>query len=162
MKNVVKLLIKLNKTVSTMESCTGGCLANEITNVPGASDIFKFGAVTYANEFKIKMGVDSRIIDKYSVYSMETAVDMAKKITFFTLSDYGIGVTGKLKRKDKNNLYSSDNLVFISIYDKKLDKSYNYSYEVVKSTRASNKKDLVKFIESKFMMILSESVKNFV
>lgn len=156
MKNVVKLLIKLNKTVSTMESCTGGCLANEITNVPGASDIFKFGAVTYANEFKIKMGVDSRIIDKYSVYSMETAVDMARKITFFTLSDYGIGVTGKLKRKDKNNLYSSDNLVFISIYDKKLDKSYNYSYEVVKSTRASNKKDLVKFIESKFMMMLSK------
>lgn len=156
MKDVVKLLIKLNKTVSTMESCTGGCLANEITNVPGASDIFKFGAVTYANEFKIKMGVDSNIIDKYSVYSMETAVDMAKKITSFTLSDYGIGVTGKLKRKDKNNLYSSDNLVFISIYDKKLDKSYNYSYEVVKSTRASNKKDLVKFIESKFMMILSK------
>lgn len=156
MKDVVKLLIKLNKTVSTMESCTGGCLANEITNVPGASDIFKFGAVTYANEFKIKMGVDSKIIDKYSVYSMETAVDMAKKITSFTLSDYGIGVTGKLKRKDKNNLYSSDNLVFISIYDKKLDKSYNYSYEVVKSTRASNKKDLVKFIESKFMMILSK------
>lgn len=156
MKDVVKLLIKLNKTVSTMESCTGGCLANEITNVPGASDIFKFGAVTYANEFKIKMGVDSKIIDKYSVYSMETAVDMAKKITSFTLSDYGIGVTGKLKRKDKNNLYSSDNLVFISIYDKKLGKSYNYSYEVVKSTRASNKKDLVKFIESKFMMILSK------
>lgn len=156
MKDVVKLLIKLNKTVSTMESCTGGCLANEITNVPGASDIFKFGAVTYANEFKIKMGVDSKIIAKYSVYSMETAVDMAKKITSFTLSDYGIGVTGKLKRKDKNNLYSSDNLVFISIYDKKLDKSYNYSYEVVKSTRASNKKDLVKFIESKFMMILSK------
>lgn len=156
MKDVVKLLIKLNKTVSTMESCTGGCLANEITNVPGASDIFKFGAVTYANEFKIKMGVDSKIIDKYSVYSMETAVDMAKKITSFTLSDYGIGVTGKLKRKDKNNLYSSDNLVFISIYDKKLDKSYNYSYEVVKSTRASNKKDLVKFIESKFMMMLSK------
>ena len=79
-----------------------------------------------------------------------------KKITSFTLSDYGIGVTGKLKRKDKNNLYSSDNLVFISIYDKKIDKSYNYSYEVVKNTRASNKKDLVKFIESKFMMILSK------
>ena len=62
----------------------------------------------------------------------------------------------KFKRKDKNNLYSSDNLVFISIYDKKIDKSYNYSYEVVKNTRASNKKDLVKFIESKFMMILSK------
>ena len=132
MKDVVKLLIKLNKTVSTMESCTGGCIANEITNVPGASDIFKFGAVTYANEFKIKMGVDSKIIDKYSVYSMETAVDMAKKITSFTLSDYGIGVTGKLKRKDKNNLYSSDNLVFISIYDKKIDKSYNYIMKLLK------------------------------
>lgn len=156
MKDVVKILIKLNKTVSTMESCTGGCLANEITNVSGASDIFKFGAVTYANEFKVKMGVDSNIIDKYSVYSIETAVDMAKKITYFTLSDYGIGVTGKLKRKDKNNLYSGDNLVFISIYDRILDKSYNYSYEVVKSTRASNKKDLVKFIENNFMTILNK------
>ena len=45
-QEVVYKLIELNKTISTMESCTGGGVANSITNVPGASEIFKFGAVT--------------------------------------------------------------------------------------------------------------------
>ena len=70
MYEVVNNLIKLNKTISTMESCTGGYIANSITNIPGASDIFMFGAVTYSNEYKIKLGVDKSLIDSYSVYSM--------------------------------------------------------------------------------------------
>ena len=53
MKGVVEKLIKLNKTISTMESCTGGALVNEITNVEGASNVIKFSAVTYSNEYKI-------------------------------------------------------------------------------------------------------------
>ena len=85
-----------------MESCTGGSLAGCITNIPGASEIFKFGAVTYSNEFKIKMGVSSGVMDKYSVYSIETAMEMSKNISKFTNSNYGIGITGKLNRKDKN------------------------------------------------------------
>ena len=70
MKKVVDKLIKLNKTVSTMESCTGGFIASSITDIEGASDILKFSAVTYSNEYKIKMGVSKEIIDKYSVYSI--------------------------------------------------------------------------------------------
>ena len=65
MKVVVNRLIEKNKTISSMESCTGGGFANMVTNVPGASDVFKFSAVTYSNEFKIKMGVASEIIDNY-------------------------------------------------------------------------------------------------
>lgn len=57
-KNVVEKLIRLGKTVSTMESCTGGYVASEITNVDGSGEVLKFSAVTYSNEFKIKMGVD--------------------------------------------------------------------------------------------------------
>ena len=48
MKKVVDKLIKLNKTVSTMESCTGGFIASSITDIEGASDILKFSAVTYS------------------------------------------------------------------------------------------------------------------
>ena len=64
MELLVKMLIENKKTVSTMESCTGGGLANAITNVPGASEVLQFSAVTYSNDFKIKMGVNSEVIDK--------------------------------------------------------------------------------------------------
>lgn len=56
MNEIIQRLIKLNKTVSCMESCTGGYICNEITNVSGSSFIFKFGALTYSNLYKIKMG----------------------------------------------------------------------------------------------------------
>ena len=75
MDEVVRVLTEKHKTIATMESCTGGGVVNAITNIEGASEVLKFSAVTYSNEYKIKMGVDSQIIDKYSVYSMETAID---------------------------------------------------------------------------------------
>ena len=115
LEEIVKILTEQNKTVSTMESCTGGALANAITNIPGASEILKFSAVTYSNEFKIKMGVPKDIIDTYSVYSMETAIEMSKKISEFTNSNYGIGITGKLNRVDPHNLSGDDNIVYFSI-----------------------------------------------
>ena len=64
-ESIVKELIEANKTIATMESCTGGALASEITSHPGASETLRFSAVTYSNEYKIKMGVDENIIDKY-------------------------------------------------------------------------------------------------
>ena len=79
MKEVVELLIKKHKTISTMESCTGGGVANAITSIEGASEILKFSAVTYSNEFKIKMGVSEEVIEKYSVYSEETADEMRSR-----------------------------------------------------------------------------------
>lgn len=92
MKEVVELLNKNNKTISTMESCTGGGVANAITNIEGSSRVFMFGAVTYSNEYKIKMGVNRNIIEKYSVYSMETANEMSKSISTYTSSNYGVGI----------------------------------------------------------------------
>ena len=141
--NIVKLLIKNNKTISIMESCTGGGVANTITNIEGSSEVFKFGAVTYSNEYKIKMGVSRDIIDKYSVYSMETANEMSKNISLFTNSNYGIGITGRLNRIDKYNPYGKDNIVYISIYDSDNDKYYNSIVEATCIGRIENKELII-------------------
>lgn len=139
MKRVVEKLKKNNKTISSMESCTGGGLANAITNIEGASDVIKFSAVTYSNEYKIKMGVSKDVIDKYSVYSIQTANEMSYNIAKFANSNLGVGITGKLNRVDKNNPYGEDNVVFISIYDKDNDKYYTSKVEATKKSRKENK-----------------------
>ena len=139
-RSVVKNLIVREKTIATMESCTGGFIASSITNVEGASNVFRYSAVTYSNDFKIKMGVDPEIIEKYSVYSPETAKDMSKKISDFADSDYGVGVTGKLKKADENNPHGDDNKVFISLFDRDNNRYYQGEVAVNKNTRLSNKK----------------------
>ena len=146
MEKLVKLLIEKENRISSMESCTGGGFANAVTNIPGASDVLMFSAVTYSNEFKIKMGVDSEIIDKYSVYSIETAKDMSKKISDFTNSTYGVGITGKINRVDKNNMYGNDNMVFVSVYDRDNDKYYTMSIETISGSRKENKEMIIKNI----------------
>lgn len=143
MKELVNKLIKLNKTISTMESCTGGFLANSITNIEGSSEVFKFGAVTYSNEYKIKIGVDSNIIDKYTVYSIETAIEMSKAISIYTNSNYGVGITGKLNKQDNNNPFGSNNIVYVSIYDKEKDHAYTMTIEDLLGNRIDMKKQIV-------------------
>ena len=146
MKELVELLISKKKTIATMESCTGGGVSNAITNIEGASEILKFSAVTYSNEYKMKMGVSSDVIDKYSVYSEECSIEMSKNISLFAGSHYGVGITGKLNRVDVNNPYGEDNVVFISIYDKENDKFYNEKVEAVLGSRKENKKLVIEKI----------------
>lgn len=154
MKNVVEKLKLLNKTVATMESCTGGYVASSITDIEGASEVLKFSAITYSNEYKIKMGVSSEIIDKYSVYSKEVAREMAYNISLYANSNYGIGITGKINRIDKNNLSCEDNKVFYCIYDKDNSIYYDFFFICVKDTRNQNKKYITADIVSKFINIL--------
>lgn len=139
MKDIVEKLILLNKTISTMESCTGGYVASSITNISGSSKIFKFGAVTYSNEYKIKMGVDKEIIDKYSVYSIETAKEMSKKISLYTNSDYGIGVTGTINEVDPNNLSESISKVYVCVYIKEKDDFVYKTLDTINKSRVENK-----------------------
>ena len=154
MERVVKKLIELNKTISTMESCTGGGIANAITNIPDASKVIKFSAVTYSNDFKIKMGVNEELINKYSVYSMEVDNDMAKTIANYTNSNYGVGITGKLKKIDENNLFGEDDLVYLSIYDKDKDKFYNKKIKLLFDTRIDNKNQIV----NEFINLILENI----
>lgn len=154
MKEVVEILRKKGMTISTMESCTGGFISNEITNIEGASDVLKFSAVTYCNEFKIKMGVDAEVIDKYSVYSIETAREMAKNISKFTKSDLGVGITGKLNRIDKNNLSGADNRVFVSIYRKDMDDYSDFYIDVKEGSRKANKEIVEKEVVERIIELL--------
>ena len=139
MKEIVELLIKKHKTIATMESCTGGFIASSITDIEGASEVLRFSAITYSNEYKIKLGVSAKTIDTYSVYSMNVAREMAKNISEFAQSDYGIGITGKINRKDENNLFGDDNKIFYSIYDKENDKFYDFTLTAIDDTRLNNK-----------------------
>ncbi len=150
-KNIVNILKKQQKHIATMESCTGGGIANAITNIEGASEILEFSAVTYSNEYKMKMGVPKEVIEKYTVYSQQTANEMSKCISNFASSDYGIGVTGKLNRIDPKNQVGEDNVVFISIYNKEKKSYTECKITVNKTTRQQNKEliieEVIKLLE---------------
>jgi nicotinamide-nucleotide amidase len=100
------LLSNKHLTIATAESCTGGLIANKITDVPGSSNYFIKGYVTYSNESKIKdLGVKESTIKKYGAVSKETALEMAlgvrkKAHTNIAISTTGIaGPTGGTKEK---------------------------------------------------------------
>ena len=154
LEKIVKILKDNGKTISTMESCTGGAIANAITNVPGASNVLNFSAVTYSNDFKIKMGVSALVIDKYTVYSKETAREMARAISEFTSSDYGIGVTGKLGKRDPNNKCGDDNQVFICIYDG--SKYIDFDLFVDKDDRRADKLEVLEVVADRLLSYLQQ------
>ncbi len=144
-KEIIELLRTNGHTISFMESCTGGALSNYLTNFDGSSDVFKFGAVTYSTAFKLKLGVNYITVDKYSVYSPETAKEMAKKIAIYAESNIGVGVTGKLGSKnDKGS--DDDKLVYISIYVVHQKKYYSKIVKIEAKNRSVAKEAIVKII----------------
>lgn len=93
--SVVSLLEKNELTISTAESCTGGLLAGRIINVPGVSDVYKEGFITYTNKAKRKtLGVNKATLKKYGAVSTQTAREMALGAALEADSDVSISVTG--------------------------------------------------------------------
>jgi nicotinamide-nucleotide amidase len=88
------LLRERGLTLGTMESCTGGLLASMITDVPGSSDVFRGGLVSYATALKERWGVPEATIAQYGVISIETAQAMARAASEQLDAGVGIGVTG--------------------------------------------------------------------
>jgi nicotinamide-nucleotide amidase len=94
-ETVVRLLRKKNKRLATAESCTGGLIANRITDVPGASEVFICGFVTYANEAKIsQVGVSSATLFAFGAVSEEVAIEMAAGALRASGADIAVSVTG--------------------------------------------------------------------
>jgi competence/damage-inducible protein CinA-like protein len=92
---VVRLLKQRKETLATAESCTGGSIANQITNVSGASEVFLAGYVTYANSAKSDvLNVDSKLIDKHGAVSEAVARAMAEGARTRAASTYGLATTG--------------------------------------------------------------------
>ncbi len=94
-ERVVELLKEKNMTIATAESCTAGYIPKRITDIPGASSVFGYGAITYSNEVKQKvLGVKAETLEKYGAVSEQTAREMARGIRRVSGADIGISVTG--------------------------------------------------------------------
>lgn len=77
-EQIIQLLIKQKKTIATVESLTGGMVSAALVNVPGASEVFNQGLVTYSNEAKHRLaGVDQELLDTYGAVSAPVAEAMA-------------------------------------------------------------------------------------
>ena len=90
----LRMLIERGLTLATMESCTGGLLANLLTDIPGSSDSFQGGLVAYATDLKIRWGVPRETVERYGVYSVETARAMAEAVRMQLGTNVGVGITG--------------------------------------------------------------------
>jgi nicotinamide-nucleotide amidase len=92
---VVRLLARRGKTLALAESCTGGLIAHQITNVPGASKIFLGGIVAYSNAAKQKfLGVREKTLARHGAVSKAVAREMAAGARKKFGADYAIAVTG--------------------------------------------------------------------
>ena len=97
------LLIERGLTITTMESATSGQLASLITDTEGSSAVLKGAFVTDCNEAKRLQGVPAEILERYTVYSGETAEAMAEACRKAYGADIGIGVTGTMGNVDPAN-----------------------------------------------------------
>jgi PncC family amidohydrolase len=88
-------LITSKVTLATAESCTGGLIANRLTNISGSSEYFKFGVITYSNRSKIEiLKVPQKTIETFGAVSDETAKAMSEGIRLLAGTELGLGVTG--------------------------------------------------------------------
>ena len=81
-------------TLATMETCTGGFLANSITEVPEASRYFRGGVVAFSPQQAIENGVPARVVERHGLASVEAAAAMASTARERLDADYGIGIAG--------------------------------------------------------------------
>jgi nicotinamide-nucleotide amidase len=92
---VIRLMTEQKQTLAVAESCTGGCIAHRLTNVPGASAVLRAGLVTYSNEAKQQfLGVRAETLDRHGAVSEAVACEMAEGARRVNRTDYAIGVTG--------------------------------------------------------------------
>jgi len=126
---VVDLLLANKLTVATAESCTGGKVAARLINVPGVSDSFKVGHITYSNKAKKKiLGVKKRTLEKHTAVSAEVAKEMVKGLETNTKADVCVAVTG-LAGPDGGTEKKPVGLVYIacSVKEKVTVQEYHFS-----------------------------------
>lgn len=115
MEKVIELLSLLNYTISGCESVTGGLFSKTITDVPGASHVFKGSIVSYTNEIKTKVvKVKPKIIKKYGAVSAQCALAMAKNVKKIFNSSLAISFTGNAGPDNLENKPSG--LVYLTIF----------------------------------------------
>ncbi len=95
LRSLGKLLISIEKTICTAESCTGGQIAHMITSVPGSSSYYKGSVVAYANSAKSEiLTVPDEIMDKYGAVSKEVVSIMAEQARLKFRTDFAVATSG--------------------------------------------------------------------
>lgn len=152
---VVGMLKEHHLKVATAESCTGGLIAKRITDVPGASEVFECGIISYANEIKHRvLGVSEDDLNKYGAVSEPVAKQMAQGALKVSGADIAVSVTG-IAGPDSDSTGKPVGLVYIGLADKenvwvreirtsRRDRSYN------RYVSASNALDMIRlYIDNK-------------
>jgi nicotinamide-nucleotide amidase len=118
MEEVVGLRLAVGGfTLATAESCTGGLIAERITEVPGSSVYFREGVVAYSNEAKVRLlGVPSDLIAEYGAVSAHVAEAMADGVRLRADADFGVSVTG-IAGPDGGSEDKPVGLVYIALSD---------------------------------------------
>lgn len=120
---LVALAQECGKRISTAESCTGGMIASAIVDIPGCSEVFLEGLVTYSNQAKRdRLGVSEDTLDKYGAVSAETAVEMANGL-LAQGADIGLSVTG-IAGPDGGTKDKPVGLVYIAVVSEKQSDVY--------------------------------------
>lgn len=152
---VVGMLKEHHLKIATAESCTGGLIAKRITDVPGASEVFECGIISYANGIKHKvLGVSEDDLNKYGAVSEPVAKQMAQGALKVSGADIAVSVTG-IAGPDSDSTGKPVGLVYIGLADKenvwvreirtsRRDRSYN------RYVSASNALDMIRlYIDNK-------------
>lgn len=146
---VVGLLIENGQTLATAESCTGGLLGQRITSVTGASAVYGYGAVTYANEAKHEMlGVSNATLRKNGAVSGQVAAEMAFGAAKLANADYGVAITG-IAGPNGGSVQKPVGLVYAAVasgrdvYVKKIN-APNRGREFVRNYAAQNTLDMLR------------------
>jgi nicotinamide-nucleotide amidase len=94
-KEVIAANRKLGRTVAVAESCTGGLVCAALTEIPGASEVFEAGYVTYSNAAKIDdLGVSEEVVETFGAVSVATAWAMARGALSASNADLAVAITG--------------------------------------------------------------------
>ncbi len=148
-EKLLKTLVKHSLTLTVAESCTGGLLANRITNIPGSSKVFLLGLVTYSNKAKTKiLKIPARLISARGAVSREVAKAMAINARKISGASLGIGITGiagpegGIKEKPIGTVF-----ICVSSKAKTLTRKYQFSGTRLEIKRKSTDKAISILLE---------------
>jgi nicotinamide-nucleotide amidase len=147
-------LSKDKLTLSVAESCTGGFISHRITNIPGSSDYFELGLITYSNRSKMQiLEVPKLILESFGAVSSEVAKVMAENVKKIAKSDLGLAVTG-IAGPSGGSSAKPVGLVYIGLASNKptMVKEYRFHgsrYDIKEQTSEEAMKMLLREIEKK-------------
>lgn len=118
-----------NFYISTAESCTGGLISAALTAIPGSSNYYDRGFITYSNQAKIEMlGVNEKTIENFGAVSEETAKEMAIGCLDKSKSQISLAVTGIAGPGGGNKQKPVGTVIFAVATNKNLD-SYRFLFQ---------------------------------